>query len=74
MAGTYKFCSVERTGKDGNIYIVTMTKKPENRLTVESCQELIYAYRKIVSRQDVVERTLLKGRRSKSLVQTRREQ
>lgn len=49
MAGTYKFCSVERTGKDGNVYIITMTKKPENRLTVESCQELIYAYRQIVS-------------------------
>jgi len=46
---SFKHISVEKHG-DGGIYIVTLKKPPENRLNVEACQELIRAYRGIVSR------------------------
>ena len=42
----YKFLSVERRG---SIYIITLHKPPENRLNVESCQELIRAFHTIQS-------------------------
>ena len=37
--------TVTCTGKDSNIYIITLQKPPENRLTVAFCQEIIRAYR-----------------------------
>ena len=40
----YKFISVERKG---DIAIITLRKPPENRLNVETCQELIRAYRQV---------------------------
>ena len=48
-SNTYNYCSVERIGTDSDIYIITLRKPPENRLTVASCQELIRAYRTIES-------------------------
>ncbi|KAF1809371.1 ClpP/crotonase [Eremomyces bilateralis CBS 781.70] len=42
--GTYKDLSVERRGQ---VFIVTMQKKPENRINVEFAQEIIRAFRDI---------------------------
>lgn len=45
-AMAFKYIAVENYGE--GIYIVTLKKPPENRLNVESCQELIRAYHGIV--------------------------
>lgn len=42
--GPYKDLTVERRG---DVFIVTMQKKPENRITVEFAQEIIRAFRDI---------------------------
>jgi hypothetical protein len=44
---SYKFLAVDKHSP--GIYIITLKKPPENRLTVEFCQELIQAYHKMVS-------------------------
>ena len=48
-AKSYQFISVARKGKDGNIYVITLQKPPENRLNVAACRELVGAYHDIVS-------------------------
>lgn len=45
----FKFVTVDKAGQDGNIYIITLNKPPENRLNVEACQEIIQALRAVVS-------------------------
>jgi len=40
----YEYLSIERRG---SVYIITLQKPPENRLNIESCQELIRAYHTI---------------------------
>lgn len=45
----FKFLTVDRAGQDGNVYIITLNKPPENRLNVEACQEIIRALRAVVS-------------------------
>lgn len=44
----FKYITVENHG--GGVYIITLKKPPENRLTVDSCQELVKAYHGIVCR------------------------
>lgn len=43
----FQFVTVERKGSAGNIFVITLQKPPENRLTVASSQELIKAYHSI---------------------------
>lgn len=45
MVGLYKDLDVKRL--DGNIYVITMQKPPENRITLEFAQTMIRAYRDI---------------------------
>ncbi|KAK5943761.1 hypothetical protein PMZ80_004770 [Knufia obscura] len=45
----FKFLTVDRAGQDGNVYIITLNKPPENRLNVEACQEIIRALRAVES-------------------------
>lgn len=45
----FRFITVDRAGQDGSIYIITLNKPPENRLNVETCQEIIRALRAVVS-------------------------
>lgn len=45
----FKLLTVSKSGQDGNIYIITLKKPPENRLNVEACQEIIRALRAVVS-------------------------
>jgi len=45
----FRFVTVDKAGKDGNIYIITLNKPPENRLNVEASQEIIKALRAVVS-------------------------
>jgi len=45
----FKFVTVDRAGQEGNVYIITLNKPPENRLNVEACQEIIKALRAVVS-------------------------
>lgn len=46
---SFQYLSISQTGKDNNIYIITLQKPPENRLNVAACQELIRAYRTVVT-------------------------
>jgi len=41
-----KYTKIDR---QGDIFIITLCKPPENRLTVDACQELIRAYRHVES-------------------------
>jgi hypothetical protein len=45
---SFKYISIEQV-KPG-VYVITLRKPPENRLSAVSCQELIRAYHGIVSR------------------------
>lgn len=45
----FQYCSIDKAGEHGNVYIITMNKPPENRLNIAACQELIRAYRTVVS-------------------------
>lgn len=44
---SYKFISVERKGRESNVFVVTLKKPPENRLNVAACKELVQAYHSI---------------------------
>ena len=46
---SFQYLSIDKTGQDGNIYVITMNKPPENRLNIDACQELIRAFRAVVS-------------------------
>lgn len=46
---SFQYLSISQTGKDNNIHIITLNKPPENRLNIAACQELIRAYRTVVS-------------------------
>lgn len=60
----YEYLSVER---DGDVYIITLRKPPENRLNIAACQELILAYRNIERElgRDAPGAVILKGNDAK---------
>lgn len=65
MANTYKNLDVQRL--EGGIYIITMQKPPENRITVEFARTLIRAYRDIEKElgSDVEGAVILRGNDAK---------
>ncbi|KAK5065326.1 hypothetical protein LTR84_001164 [Exophiala bonariae] len=42
---TSRYVSLERKGEENNIFLITLSKAPENRLNSEVCRDLIAAYR-----------------------------